>query len=184
MIPIGRVIGPAEENGQIKIQTKDNLYTRVGEYLFYRTSINDEEQEVFAIIISRCICRNLPANFLSNPAIDAAKIASALGLPNALNGIEYEITANILGYFDNKLKSFVNPRINPNPNTIIYLPPDNKLLPILFSAKRNEIASAYIGNMLLRPSLDVIINVDKLVATHFAILAGTGSGKSYLTRVI
>ena len=184
MIPIGRVLGPAEENGQIKIQTKDNIYTRVGEYLLYKTLVNGEEQEVFAIIISRCICRNLPANFLANPSIDAGKIASALGLPNALNDIEYEITANILGYFDNKLKSFVNPRINPNPNTIIYLPPDEKLSPVLFSAKRNEIASAYIGNMLLRPSLDVIVNVDKLVATHFAILAGTGSGKSYLTRVI
>ncbi len=184
MIPIGRVIGPGEENGQIKIQTKDNIHTRIGEYLSYKTSVNGQEQEVFAIIISRCICRNLPANFMANPAIDASKIASALGLPNALNGIEYEITVNILGYFDHKIKSFVNPRINPNPNTIIYLPPDEKLSPVLFSAKRNEIASAYIGNMLLRPSLDVIINVDKLVSTHFAILAGTGSGKSYLTRVI
>ncbi len=184
MKAIGRVIGPADEAGQIKIQTKDNWHSRIGEYLIYKIKINNTETNVFASIISRQIKRNFPSTYLADPSIDATDVASALGLDASLDGIEYEIVANTLGYFDEKLHSLVNPRINPDPNTPIYLAPDELLQPVLFSKERSSIGSAEIGHLLLRPNIPVIINTNEMVSTHLAILAGTGSGKSYLARVL
>lgn len=183
-IAIGRVVGPGELPGQIKIQTKDNFHSRVGEYLLYTTNALGEEKEVFATIISRSIVRNLPSSFLADPSIDAADVAFALGIDDSLSAIEYELVANILGYFDEQLQAFVNPRINPDPNTKIYLAPDHKLCPALFSKNAKQLGSAQIGHLLLRPNLQVVIDVNEMVSTHLAILAGTGSGKSYLARVL
>jgi uncharacterized protein len=184
MKAIGKVIGPGEEAGEIKIQTKDNSHSRVGEYLIYKIEANGEQREVFASITGRSIGRNLPATFLADPGIDATDVAAALGLDDALDGIEYELTANTLGYFDEILQSFINPRINPSPNTTVYLAPDGMLQPTLFSKNKNEVGSAQIGHLLLRPEIPAVINVNEMVSTHLAILAGTGSGKSYLARVL
>jgi len=183
-IAIGRVVGPGELPGQIKIQTRDNRHTRVGEYLIYRTDALGQSKEVFATITSRSVVRNLPSSFLADPAIDAADIATALGLDDSLSGIEYELVANILGYFDEGLHSFVNPRINPDPNTTVYLAPNHKLRPALFAKQEGNVGSAQIGHLLLRPDIKVVIDVNEMVSTHLAILAGTGSGKSYLARVL
>lgn len=184
MKAIGRVIGPADEAGQIKIQTKDNLHSRIGEYLIYKILVDGAPKNVFASITSREIKRNFPATYLADPSVDATDIASALGLDNALDGIEYEIVANTLGYFDETLHSFINPRINPDPNTAVYLAPDELLQPVLFSKQLSSFGSAEIGHLLLRPNIPVIININEMVSTHLAVLAGTGSGKSYLARVL
>ncbi|MDJ0625260.1 MAG: ATP-binding protein [Candidatus Caenarcaniphilales bacterium] len=184
LIPIGRVVGPGEETGEIKIQTKDNLHSRVGEYLIYKTSLNDQVKDVFATITFRRIHRTLPASFLADPSIDALDVAAALGIDEADQGVEYELTAKILGYFDEQLQSFINPRINPNPNTTIFLAPDELLKPALFSQNVGETGSGRIGQLLLRPNLDVLVDINEMVSTHLAILAGTGSGKSYLARVL
>ncbi|MDX1919442.1 MAG: ATP-binding protein [Candidatus Caenarcaniphilales bacterium] len=182
IVAIGRVVGPGEEPGQIKIQTKDNRHSRIGEYILYFPP--GEDKEVFATITARKIQRSLPPYFLADPSVEATDIAHALGLEDAVDGIEYELTANILGYFDSQLQSFINPRINPDPNTTVYLAPNEKLAPALFSKEAGQIGSAKIGNLLLRPELDVVIDVNEMVSTHLAILAGTGSGKSYLARVL
>ena len=49
-----------------------------------------------------------------------------------------------------------------------------------------EIGSAHIGSLLLRPgnAVPVTLDVKELVSTHMAILAGTGSGKSYTAGVL
>ncbi|MFN5539139.1 MAG: ATP-binding protein [Candidatus Melainabacteria bacterium] len=184
LISIGRIIGPGEEQGQVKIQTKDNLLSRIGEYLVYKVSLSGEDKDVFITIVSRKIIRNIPASFLADPETDGMEIAEALGLDNALDGIEYELTANTLGYFDPQLEAFVNPRINPNPNTKVFLASDELIKPALFSKQAGEVGSATIGHLLLRPNLSTILNVREMVSTHLAILAGTGSGKSYLARVL
>ena len=75
MKAIGRVIGPADEAGQIKIQTKDNWHSRIGEYLIYKIKINNTETNVFASIISRQIKRNFPSTYLADPSIDATDVA-------------------------------------------------------------------------------------------------------------
>jgi uncharacterized protein len=185
-IAIGRVIGPGEETGQIKIQTKDNFYSRVGEYLIYYSRIgsSDKPQEVFASITERKLKKSLPDYFLASPTVDGTDIAFALGLEEALEDVEYELTAKILGYFDAQVQAFINPRINPDPNTKVFLAPNDKLIPALFSKKSGEKGSAKIGNLLMRPDLEVVIDVKEMVSTHLAILAGTGSGKSYLARVL
>jgi DNA helicase HerA-like ATPase len=181
---IGRVIGPAEQNGQIKIQTRDNTNSRIGEYVIYKSLINGHERNVFATITARRIKSTIPSNFLSNVDVGAGEISEALGIENITDRIEYELTAKVLGYFDEKFKCFINPRINPNPNTLVEMAPNELLTQALFSKEKGEVGSALIGNLLLRNEIEVIIDVNEMVSTHLAILAGTGSGKSYLTRVI
>lgn len=183
-IAIGRVIGPAEETGKLLIKTKDNDLSKIGEYVFYEININNNIYQVFASITGRQISRNINTSYLASPEISAIDISDALGLDNVLDDIEYELTANILGYFDNELASFVNPRINPSPNTIVYIASDESVQNMLFSRSLEQTGSAHVGNLLLRQNLPAVINIDEMISTHFAILAGTGSGKSYLARVL
>lgn len=183
-IAIGRVIGPAEETGKLKIKTKDNDLSKIGEYVFYEVRIQEEIYQVFASITERQISRNINSSYLASPDISATDISDALGLDNALSDVEYELTASILGYFDKTLASFVNPRINPNPNTVVYIASDASVQNMLFSRQLEQTGSAHVGNLLLRQNLPAVINIDEMISTHFAILAGTGSGKSYLARVL
>lgn len=181
---IGKVTGPGEENGEVRILTSDNKHTRIGEFLIYRTQYSGEEKTVFLKITKRQIIKNLPNYFMSDPLISAEEISKAIGIDNSLINIQYSITAKIIGYFDKKLSSFINPRINPNPDTIVYLAADDLLRETLSSKENHIQGSAHIGNLLLRPNIPIMIAVNEMISTHFAILAGTGSGKSYLARVI
>ncbi|HEY9886252.1 MAG TPA: ATP-binding protein, partial [Vampirovibrionales bacterium] len=183
-ILIGRVIGPGEESNEILIATKDNQFSKIGEYLSYFSLVEGERREVFIKVISRSIKKNLPNSFLSNTNVDANEMAATLGIKDALNNIEYEIKAVILGYFDQQLESFINPRLHPNPNTLVQLASDETLNKTLFPKQISEIGSASIGSLLLRQNLKAVIDVNEMVSTHLAILAGTGSGKSYLARVL
>ena len=57
---------------------------------------------------------------------------------------------------------------------------------LLIKKQPQSIGSAHIGSLLLRPGgrVPVALDVKELVSTHMAILAGTGSGKSYTAGVL
>lgn len=184
LLPVGKVTGPGDNNNQIKIQTLDNQHTKVGEYLVYMVYIDGIEYQVFCTICDRKIVRNLPTTYMAHPMVSGCDVAEALGLDGIHDEIQYEISANILGYFDSALGSFINPRINPDPDTTVYLVSDSILQEALFSRSNSDVGAAWIGELLLRRGVPVVLNVDEMVNTHFSILAGTGSGKSYLARVI
>ncbi len=180
LISIGRVIGPGEDSSSIRIQSKDNLHSRIGEFLIYEIN----KKFVFLVVSNRSLKKSLPDYYMAQVELSAEDIAETLGIENSLEDIEYELTASILGYFDENLNALVNPRINPEPNTLVFLAPDEELEKILFLKKQNEIGSAEIGELLLRNNIKAFIDMDEMISTHFSILAGTGSGKSYLARVI
>ena len=164
--------------------TKDNKRTRIGEFVYYRAEVGDESRQIIGTIKSRKLVRNLPDVFLSDPNTPPSLVSSLIGLDG--DGCEiYEITVETIGYFSSKLKDFVNPRIPPNPGDAIYLTSSETLAQMLSPKQHEQIGSAHIGSLLTREAgeVPVVLSVKDVVSTHLAILASTGSGKSYTAGV-
>ena len=98
----------------------------------------------------------------------------------------FEVTVSLLGYFDERLKTFVNPRIQPREGWPIYLVPDEMLARVLNPRALGSAGSAHVGHLLSRPGgrVPIVLSARELVSTHLAIIASTGAGKSYLAGVV
>ena len=98
----------------------------------------------------------------------------------------YEITVSTVGYFSTRLNDFVNPRIPPQPGDPIYLASSETLSRMLSPRQLSEPGSAHIGSLLTRDhgEVPIVLSVKDVVSTHLAILASTGSGKSYTAGVL
>jgi uncharacterized protein len=181
----GTVKGPGELPHEYIFITVDNKHSRIGEFVYYTAQDGDESRRIIGNITSRQLIRNLPDSFLSDPEIPPSVISALIGVDS--NGCElYEITVETIGYFSEKLGDFVNPRIPPNPGDPVYLASSETLSKILSPKRLEEIGSAHIGSLLTRNSgeVPIILSVKDVVSTHLAILASTGSGKSYTAGVI
>jgi uncharacterized protein len=180
----GTVKGPGEMPHEYLFITKDNKKTRIGEFVYYSAEIGDEKRQIIGTIKSRKLVRNLPDVFLSDPNTPPSLVSALIGLDG--EGCEiYEITVETIGYFSKKLKDFVNPRIPPNPGDAIFLTSSETLAQMLSPKQHEQIGSAHIGSLLTREAgeVPVVLSVKDVVSTHLAILASTGSGKSYTAGV-
>ncbi len=180
----GTVKGPGELPHEYLFITKDNTKTRIGEFVYYIVKVGDESRQIIGTIKSRKLVRNLPDAFLSDPNTPPSMVSALIGLDG--DGCEiYEITVETIGYFSNTLKDFVNPRIPPNPGDAIFLASSETLAQMLSPKQFQQIGSAHIGSLLTRESgeVPVVLSVKDVVSTHLAILASTGSGKSYTAGV-
>ncbi len=181
----GTVKGPGEMPHEYLFITKDNKQTRIGEFVYYAAEVGDEKRRIIGTIKARKLVRNLPDAFLSDPNTPPSLVSSLIGLNGDACEI-YEITVETIGYFNEQLKDFVNPRIPPNPGDAIYLASSETLSRMLSPKKFQEHGSAHIGSLLTRKAgeVPVVLSVKDVVSTHLAILASTGSGKSYTAGVI
>jgi hypothetical protein len=98
----------------------------------------------------------------------------------------FEISVNVLGYYNETLGDFVNPRIPPRAGTPITIADSAMLAEVLSKRRVGQTGAAHIGSLLSRPVGEVPIAVDlrAVTSTHLAIIASTGSGKSYLAGVL
>ncbi len=181
----GTVKGPGEMPHEYLFITKDNKRARIGEFVYYQAEVSDEKRQIIGTIKSRKLVRNLPDAFLSDPNTPPSLVSSLIGLNGDACEI-YEITVETIGYFNEQLKDFVNPRIPPNPGDAIYLASSDTLSRMLSPKKFQEHGSAHIGSLLTRKAgeVPVVLSVKDVVSTHLAILASTGSGKSYTAGVL
>jgi DNA helicase HerA-like ATPase len=182
---IGTVKGPGELPHEYLFVTKDNKQTRIGEFVYYRAADGSESRQIVGTINGRKLIRNLPDVFLSDPTTPPSAVSALIGL-NGGQSEMYEITVSTIGFFDGRLKDFVNPRIPPNPGDEIYLTSSETLADMLSPRKMEEQGSAHIGSLLTRPAgeVPVVFSVKDVVSTHLAVLASTGSGKSYTAGVL
>jgi DNA helicase HerA-like ATPase len=180
----GTVKGPGEMPHEYLFITKDNKRTRIGEFVYYLAEVGSEKRQIIGTIKGRRLVRNLPDTFLSDPNTPPSLVSSLIGLDS--EGCEiYEIVVETIGYFSNTLHDFVNPRIPPNPGDAIYLASSETLSRMLSPKQSKDVGSAHIGSLLTRESgeVPVVLSVKDVVSTHLAILASTGSGKSYTAGV-
>lgn len=180
----GTVKGPGELPHEYLFITKDNEKTRIGEFVYYRVKDGDETRQIIGTIKGRKLVRNLPDAFLSDPNTPPSLVSSLIGLNGDACEI-YEIQVETIGYFNDQLKDFVNPRIPPNPGDAIFMTSSETLSRMLSPKKSLEPGSAHIGSLLTRKQgeVPVVLSVKDVVSTHLAILASTGSGKSYTAGV-
>ena len=182
---IGTVKGPGEMPHEYLFITKDNKQTRIGEFVYYTAQDGAAARQIIGTIKGRRLVRNLPDAFLSDPNTPPALVSSLIGLDGDACEI-YEITVETIGFFDTTVKDFNNPRIAPHPGQPTFLASSETLAQMLSPKRGGEVGSAHIGSLLTRSAgeVPVVLSIKDVVSTHLAILASTGSGKSYTAGVI
>ncbi len=182
---IGTVKGPGELPHEYLFITKNNDKTRIGEFVYYNAKDGETTRKIIGTIKGRKLVRNLPDTFLADPDTPPALVSSLIGLDSDACEI-YEIEVETIGYFSKTLSDFVNPRIPPNPGGPIRLATSAELSEMLSPRQKAEAGSAHLGSLLTREQgeVPVVLSVRDVVSTHLAILASTGSGKSYTAGVL
>ncbi len=184
---IGTVKGPGENANQYVFITANNRHVKVGEFVYYDAPTEDIASGMLQIlgkISARCLIDHLPDRMFADTEISPEAIAALVGFSHP-NPEIYEVTVDVIGYFNPAL-GFLNPRKTPDPGYKVYLASDECLRLVLNKKQPGEIGAAYLGYLLLREqnAVPIAVDVKELVSTHIAILAGTGSGKSYTAGVL
>jgi uncharacterized protein len=191
---VGTVKGPGETGNQYVFITSDTSHVKIGEYVYYEvpqvaddllTGKTDRTTlKILGKISDRSLIEHLPDRIFADTEISPQTIAALVGFTDQ-NPEIYEVSVDVIGYFQKGL-GFMNPRRSPNPGEKVLLASDEMLKGILSKKQVGDVGSAHIGSILLREAnaVPVAIDVKELVSTHMAILAGTGSGKSYTAGVL
>jgi uncharacterized protein len=179
---VGTVKGPGDKPNEYLFVTTDNDHTRVGEFVYYATRAG---QKILGTVTERSLSRSLPDSFLADPATPPAMIAGMIGLEETDLEL-FEITVSLIGYYDDAIKDFINPRMPPMPGQAILLASSELLARVLSPKQQGQTGAAHIGSLLTRNAGDVpvVLSVKDLVSTHLAVLASTGAGKSYTAGVL
>ncbi len=183
---IGTTKGPGETHHEYLFITPDRAETaKVGEFVYYETEVDGETRRVLGRITGRRPVRLFPDGFLADPAVAPDSVAAVVGYQGQDHEL-FEISVNVLGYYDEVLGDFVNPRIPPRIGTSIYVADEAFLARVLSKRETGQTGAAHVGSLLSRPVGQVPIAVDlrEITSTHLAIIASTGSGKSYLAGVL
>lgn len=183
------VVGTAEKPGdgadEFHFIVPSERTVRTAEFVAYETVVEGDRQDVLARVTNTERERGLPGDFLADPSVDPDEMADTLGVPTG--DVETDrVTARTIGYFDDEMGTFTNPRSLPEPGSRVYLAKDEFLEAVLPNADQRESGLAHVGWLLNRPPGDasVFLPIDTFASTHLAILASTGSGKSYTASVI
>ncbi len=182
----GTTKGPGDTPHEfIFISTDPENILKHGEYVWYAIEKNNKTQRVIARITERVDAHGYPDTFLSDPLIAPQDIAAIMGYPREQSTI-YEISAAIMGYFDTDVGAFINPWIPPLPGSPVFFADSAMLAEALSRKRQNDIGSAWIGDLLTREPGDapIIIDMTEITSSHLAVIASTGSGKSYLAGVL
>lgn len=180
---VGTVKGPGAEPHEYLFITRDSDKTRNGEFVYYEITVGGELRQIVGTIKERKLVRRLPDAFLADPLTSPSSVAAMIGVHEDLE--IYEIAVETIGYFSERLGDFVNPRIPPQPGDAVRLASNDTLSAMLSPQRLGEPGSAHLGSLLTRNAGDVpvVLSVKDVVSTHLAILASTGSGKSYTAGV-
>lgn len=184
-IVVGTAKGPGETPQEYTFISPDpDQKLRAGEFVLYRDPDDPLERPIYGRIVGRQPVRLYPDDFLANPAVSPQQVAELFGYDG--DAELFELTVRALGYFDSAMRSFVNPRISPRMGWPIYLASDRLLENVLSKRRRGEVGAVHVGSLLSRgaASVPVVLSGRDFTSTHLAILASTGSGKSYLAAVL
>ncbi|MEB3294055.1 MAG: ATP-binding protein [Synechococcales bacterium] len=189
-VVVGTVKGPGETGNQFLFITADNRYVKIGEYVYYEVSnpvadgAEADRLRILGKISDRRLIEHLPDRIFADTEISPQAIAAIVGFTEK-NPEIYEVSVDVIGYFDRAL-GFMNPRRSPDPGARVFLASDTLLQQILNKRQPGDLGAAHIGSVLLRDAgaVPIALDVKELVSTHMAILAGTGSGKSYTAGVL
>lgn len=182
---IGTVKGPGDSSHEYRFVTTDNHLSKVGEFVTYTAMLEGAPCRIVGKITERRLLRGLPDAFMADPAIAPREVAALLG-DDLADAELFEVKVAVAGRFDPKLKGFINPRIPPDPGAAVRVASHAFLGRVLSPKAAGEAGSAHLGSLLTRApgAVPIVLDVKQMVSTHLAILASTGSGKSYTAGVL
>jgi hypothetical protein len=183
---IGTTKGPGESAHEYTFVTPDaERQVKTGEFVYYETHIEGKQCRILGRVTDRVPLRLYPDTFMADPAVSPADVAAMLGFLEQHHEL-FEVTVAVLGYYDERLGDFVNPRVPPESGSPIYIADDKMLAEVLSKKQRGEVGAAHIGSLLSRSPdmVPVTLDVRGFTSTHLAIIASTGAGKSYLASVL
>lgn len=184
-MPIGTTKGPGETPHEYVFVAADpEQKVKYGEFVYYETLFENDVRPILGRVSKRVPLRLYPDTFLSDPTVSPAEVADLLGYDHEPHEL-FEITVAILGYFD-PLMGFVNPRVPPPSGTPIYIAADAHLGQVLCKLGPGDVGGVHIGSLLSRErdAVPIVMDARGFTSTHMAIIASTGSGKSYLAGVV
>jgi len=190
---VGTVAGPGDDPNEFVFVTPSDKSIKTGEFITYTVSVEGEPRSVFARVTNRELIRGLPEGFLADPEVGPETVAATLGVPTDDTEL-YRLTATVIGYYDTNMTTFANPRQLPDPGTPLSIAPHQQLETVLpnlgCETDSTDVTTldgvAHIGWLLNRPAeaTNLHIPIEEFASTHLAILASTGSGKSYTASVL
>ena len=183
---IGTVKGPGETPNEFTLVAPDpDRRVKFGEFVYYHTAVDGEERPILGRVTKRQSIRLLPDSFLADPSVPPHEVAALLGYESDAGEL-FEITVTVLGYHSAEMGDFINPRVPPAGGAPVYIASDELLTKVLSKADKASPGSAHLGSLLSRPAdaVPVALDVRAFTSTHMAIIASTGSGKSYLAGVL
>jgi len=184
--PVGRAKGPGPEPHSFLFISPDKAQLlKVGEFITYQAAVDGQRQTILARVVERRPVRLYPDGFSANPEVDPNRVAQIVGYSGKTSEL-FELTADVIGHYDEHLHDFVNPRVPPQVGTPIFLAGNDYLSAVLSRRRTGEIGAGEIGWLLSRPRGEVPIAIDigAVVSTHLAVIASTGAGKSYTASVL
>ena len=183
--PVGTTKGPGLTPHEFTFVAPDpQQLVKYGEFVYFEAAVDGRPTQILGRITGRSSLRLYPDAFMADPTVPPQAIGDLLGYQPETHEL-YELSATILGYYDPTL-GFVNPRVPPRPGAPIFIATDEQLAGVLCRRAAGEVGGVHIGSLLSRGdgAVPIILDAAGFTSTHLAIIASTGSGKSYLAGVI
>ncbi len=183
---VGTVKGPGETLHEYTFIAPDpERQLKHGEFIYYTASVDGSQRQILGRITDRTAVKLFPDTFMADPAVPPQTVAAMLGYESEATEL-FELTVTVLGYYDDRLQDFTNPRVPPQGGASIFIAENETLTDLLSRGRQGQLGSAHIGDLLSRDpgAVPVALDVRGFTSTHLAIIASTGSGKSYLAGVL
>lgn len=183
---VGTVKGPGATPHEFTFIAPDpERRVRHGEFIFYVAGVDGASRRILARVAGRSSVQLFPDSLLADPSVPPREVAELLGYDSPEHEL-FEITAQVVGYYDEGMKEFINPRVPPVSGASVFIAEDAWLARVLSRRQPGTVGSAEVGSLLSRApdAVPVTLDVKSIASTHLAIIAGTGSGKSYLAGVL
>jgi hypothetical protein len=183
---VGTVKGPGETPHEYTFIAPDpERRVKHGEFVYYWADVEGESRQILGRVTARRSVQLFPDSFMADPSVPPDQVAALLGYDSDASEL-FEITVAVLGYHSRSMGDFINPRVPPSGGASVYIADNELLAKVLSRRKRGEIGSAYLGSLLSREpdAVPVALDAFGFTSTHLAIIASTGSGKSYLAGVL
>ena len=183
---VGTVKGPGETLHEFTFIAPDpDRQLKHGEFVYYTAPVDGSQRQILGRITARTAVKLFPDTFMADPAVPPHTVAAMLGYESDATEL-FELTVTVLGYYDERLHDFTNPRVPPQGGAPVFIAENETLTELLSRGRQGRLGSAYIGDLLSRDpgAVPVALDVRGFTSTHLAIIASTGSGKSYLAGVL
>ncbi|NVM57092.1 MAG: ATP-binding protein, partial [Desulfobacterales bacterium] len=152
IIPIGTTKGPGETPHEYIFITPDREQTaKVGEFVYYEMMVDGQLHRVLGRVTGRRPVRLFPDSFLADPNVPPVEVAAMIGYTGYDHEL-FEVSVAVLGYYDEVLGDFINPRLPPRAGTPIYVADDAMLARVLSKRAVDQTGAAHVGSLLSRPA--------------------------------